>query len=352
MQIYLLYGDHSYARKRAKDEIVQKYRESSGGNIACFTVSFGDPGSQSAVYSRIKQKLTAESLFGQEELLIIYFRNGDSAAISRGKKKTFLPSDEKIIVSYLSRIPSNIKLIIEIPVVLPDRSLLYQTVKNLNGDIQIFKLPAAKDKSTVNSAIQDFLKKEKINIDGYLIQKLVEAGKGDWWYIFTALEQAALLARSKNILGSNTLGNKDFISLWDIPEERSIFKLFDAIGRGDQKAAFSLLYENSLKSKIKSGGEMEITLGFVSLMARQVRQMIALKSGMTAQEAQKNWQVPVFAFSKLKQQADCFGKEFLLLAYEKLVELQEKAKRGLYSPLMLVDFFVFYLVSHRKQNFL
>jgi len=339
MNIYLLHGGHSFARKRAKRDIVDKYA-AQGASVNSFTVP-AEAGVKNPVFEVIRRKLTGQSLFAQQEAVAVNFLAPEKTG--PGRRAAWPVPTAEPIIPFLARIPSNVTLILDVPVDLPQSADLLKAVKKLAGDIRPFKLPPLKDKSAILGEAKKFLAEENVQLDNYLVQRLVESTQGDWWYVFSALEQAVLLNRSGEPPTENLL------KLWDLQEDQNIFRLFDAIGQGNKASALSLLYENGVKAGLKSGGEVEQTLGFVSLMARQLRQLIAAKSGLDAAAAQKDWQIPFFAWPKLKQQATHFSTEFLAQAYGKLAELQEKAKRGLYSPLPLIDFYVLYLISHRES---
>lgn len=339
MHLHLLHGNHSFLRLQAKKEAIRNYRLSKNENVNFLKVSSEENAED---LNSVKQKLASNSLFAAEELLVISF--SASVRVSQRKKKDFWGAD--IVLPYLSKLPSNLSLLLDVSIKLPAASKLLAGVKKNNGSVQLFELPSAKNRGSLQSAIRDFLSENKIEIDSSLVYRLIEQGQGDWWFVFSALEQAVLLL--------NALGKKrddDYIAqLWNIPEEKNIFRLFDAIGNGNQKEAFSLLYANTGKDGARADTEVETVLGFTSLMARQLRQMLAVKEGMNLVEAQKSFQVPGFAYGKLKCQVVGFDTGLLVNTYRKLTEVQEKAKSGLWSPLSLVDFFVIYLISHRRDN--
>jgi len=343
MNLTLLHGPHSFARKRAKEARIKKYIAANGSNVTFLRVPSGTE-APSSLPVKISQRLASPSLFGQKEMLILVFSDLSPApARNKGKSSRSLAVLDSV-VPYLSNIPVAIELLLEVPIELPASSRLVQAVKEQKGEIELFNLPPVKDKTVLRQEIQKYLREEKINLDWYLVQKIIDAGGGDWWFVWAALEQAALLLRALN----KSEDNEKVAQLLNLEEEKNIFQLFDAIGSGDKAKAFNLAYENSARNVLASGKDIEQVLGFISLMARQIRQMIGIKSGLTPAEAQKEWRIPIFVFNKLKSQAACFSLEFLSHAYEKLAELSEKAKRGLYSPLSLVDFFIFYFTSHRQ----
>lgn len=322
--IFLLHGNHSFLRKGAKDEIVRNYRATDGNDVNYLSIKSSK---DTENLNHLKSKLTTESLFGEKELVVVRLEE---------------TLDEPFI-TYLSHLSPRVTILIEVSVKLLATSKLLATVKKLDGEIRLFDMTAAKSKEALRTATRNYLAEEKIQINGYLLNKLIDYSQGDWWLVFTALDQATLLLKT---LG-RTQSDEQIAELWDIPEEQSIFRLFDAIGRGDQNGAISLLYEKLGKDQTKAGTEVESVLGFTSLMARQLRQLLAVKEEVNLSEAQKEWGIPVFAFSKLKSQASNFSVDLLKNAYWKLTEIQQKAKSGLYSPLLLVDFFVIYLISKR-----
>ncbi|MFH1182816.1 MAG: hypothetical protein V1690_00960 [Candidatus Moraniibacteriota bacterium] len=336
MSIILLHGNHSFARKIAKTKIIRDYRTSKSENISFIKFSeTANPENQ----NRLKQKMTTSPLFAEEELVVVTFLA--DVKTSRKKKINFASFDS--IIPFLASVSEDITLLLDMPVKLPAACKLLTTIKKIGGEIHLFELTAAKTKDALRSAIRGYLAQEKIIINWYLLNQLIDASQGDWWYVFSALDQAVLLLKS---LGKKQ-DDDQAAKLWDIPEEQSIFRLFDAIGNGDQAGAFSLLYEKMGKDKTKTGTDVESVLGFTSLMARQLRQMLAVKEGVSLQEAQREWFIPGFAYGKLKYQAANFSEDLLKSAYWKLAEIQEKAKSGLLSPLSLIDFFVIHLISKR-----
>jgi len=339
MNIILLHGNHSFARKRVKGGIIAKLTENKNVGVSSFSVSPGlNP--NNIVFQQIHQRLTEESLFAQNEVVAVNLLPENKT--TRGKYN----ADVKFFLPLLPKISASITLIVDVPAELPKSSALLTEIKRLKGDIQLFQLPPVKDKSALYAEAKKFLAEEKVVIDGYLVQKLIDNSKGDWWYVLSALEQAVLLSRSKDV----RISAEEIGSLWDLQEEQNIFRLFDAIGNGDKAMALKLLYESNSKISLRSGKDVESALGLVSLLARQIKQLIAIKGNLTSIEAQKDWQIPVFAFSKLKHQASYFSLMHLSEAYERLTELQEKAKRGLYSPLSLIEFFILYLISRRNSD--
>jgi len=274
--------------------------------------------------------LTTGSLFGEKELVI--------ARLEESLSET--------IISFLSNLSPNLSLLLELPVKLPSANPLLKTIKKLDGEIRLFEMTAAQSQEALKVAGREYLLQEKIELSGYLLNKLIDYSQGNWWLVFTALDQAILLTKNRG----EKLSDEQLAELWDIPEEQSIFRLFDAIGRGDQTGAISLLYDKLGKDRSKTAEEVESVLGFTNLMARQLRQLIAVKGGIGLKEAEKEWSIPGFAYGKLKNQAISFSEGLLKNAFWKLTDIQQKAKSGLYSPLMLVDFFVIHLISQRQGS--
>jgi DNA polymerase III delta subunit len=339
MSIHLLHGGNSFARKRAKKYLVDKLCEPGIRPASFYVPANAEP--RNPVFDSIRQKLTGSSLFAEKEIVSIVFLAPEK--LGRGRARQDKGTNLVAIQPFLGLLPPNLTLIIEVAADLAKSTPLLKLVEKMHGEVQAFKLPPLKDKETLFQAIRNYLTQEKIQIEPHILTRLVMASQGDWWFVFTALEQAVLLNRDGKLRSDNLL------KLWDIGEDQSIFQLFDAIGRGDKAKALTILFENNAKKSLKTGQEVEQALGLISLMARQLRQLVAVKSNPDSATAQKVWLIPFFALPKLKQQAAHFSSEFLAQAFEKLVEVQEKAKRGLYSPLPLLDFYVLYLISHRKS---
>jgi len=339
MNIYLLHGGNSFARKHAKKNLIDHLRE-SGASLTAFHVPPGAD-EKNPVFDALRLKLSGSSLFGGNEIVAASFLAQDKPARGRSRQDGGIKTDP--ILPWLKLAPSNINLIIEIAAELPKSSPLLKAVEKLHGETQLFKMPPQKSRDALVQAARAYLAQEKLAIDPYLLTRLIEAGQGDWWFVFTALEQAVLLSQG------GKMRPDDLLKIWNLSEDQNIFKLFDAIGSGNKAGALTLLFENNIQKGKQSLQEVERALGLISLMARQLRQLIAVKSLRDSAGLQKDWQIPFFALPKLKQQAACFSLEFLTQAFEKLAELQEKAKRGLYSPLPLLDFYVLYLISHRKS---
>ena len=339
MSIYLLHGGNSFARKNAKKQLIDQLSQ-PGDTVNNFFIPAG-AGAKNLIFEQIRQKLTGGSLFGTPEIMAVSFLAQDKPG--RGRTRSDGGIETELIHPWLPLVPSNITLVIEIAAELPKTSHLLKLVESQGGQIQLFKKPLVKNWDALSQAAREYLAKEKVKIDPYLLNRLVGASQGDWWYVFSALEQAVLLKQSGELQSENLL------KLWGLGEDQNIFQLFEQIGNGNKAKALVLLFENTAKKALKTGQEVEQALGLISLMARQLGQLIAVKSGADAASAQKDWQIPFFALPKLKQQAAHFSTEFLAQAYEKLAELQEKAKRGLYSPLPLIDFYVLYFISHRDS---
>jgi len=338
MSIYLLHGGNSFARKFAKKQLIDELIGAGARPTGFWVPANAEP--KNPVFDQIRLKLTGGSLFAEKEVIAITFSAPEKTG--RGRTRSDKGINTEMIHSWLESVPENITLVIEVAADLAQDVPLVKRVEKLHGQIQAFKLPPARDREALFRAVRDYLTQEKIKIDSPILARLIEAGQGDWWYVFTALEQAALLSRS------GKLQSDDLLKLWDVGEDQNIFALFEAIGQGNKAKALSILFENNAKRSPKAGQEVEQALGLISLMARQLRQLIAAKSGLDPATAQKDWQIPFFVWPKLKQQAAHFSLEFLTQAYEKLAEVQEKAKRGLYSPLPLLDFYVLYIISHRQ----
>lgn len=336
MELYLFQGNHSFARKKAKAELLAGLV-----NVSYFTVPV-DASTKNPVVDKIRLKLTGLALFTQKETAVLRFL--ESEKVSRGRKAAWRIPLEEVFLDLITKTPDHITLVIELPAELPKASKFLKLIIKSGGKIQTFKLPPLKDRNALSDEAKEYLSREKVKLDNYSLQKLVDMAKGDWWFVFTALEQAVLYSRSQESLVLN------LEELWNLQEDQNIFRLFDAIGQGNKALALRLLYENNAREDLRSGKDVEKTLGFISMMARQLKQLIALKGNITSSEAQKEWQIPVFAYNKVKHQASFFSNDFLAQAYEKLTELQAKAKRGLYSPLSLVDFFILYLISHRQPQ--
>lgn len=327
MNIILLHGSHSFLRVKFREKTIQNYREKKGDRIIYFNLGETE-GIENL--NKLKQKLTTGSLFAEDELLVVNLADKINNSI----------------IDYLAGIPTNITLLLEAPVKLPASEALLKSIKRLEGEIRLFEIAAARNKEALITSARRFLTDNKVEIDLNFINRLIEQSQGNWWFVFSALEQAVLLLRALD----KERDDECIARLWDMPAEKNIFRLFDAIGNGNQAEAFSLLYVNTENDKMKTDTAVETVLGFTSLMARQLRQMLAVKGGASLSQAQKEFQVPNFAYGKLKHQASGFDITLLVNAYQKLVEIQEKAKSGLWSPLSLIDFFVIYLVSRRATQ--
>lgn len=347
MNIFVFHGNNTFAIKKAKSVIINQYIEQKF-NITSFSLS-SELTKPDSTLNHIRQKIIGQSLFASEkELVSITVILPEKA---QKRKKVSLTKNKipvlEILASYLADWKNNVDLIIEVPTELEKSSVFLGTVKKAKGEINLINLPPIKDKKVLFDESRKFLNDNKVNPDSYFLQKVVEKSNGDWWQVFSILEQWILLEHSTD---SKSKLQNDLNELLDIKEEKNIFKLFDAISDGDRVKSLTIIYETGNANRLNSGKDIEQTLGFISLMARQIKQLIAIKSVESPSEAQKDWQIPSFAYAKIRRQASNFSLEFLEAAYSKLVELQEKAKRGLYSPLSLIDFYILYIISHRKAS--
>ncbi|MBM3256687.1 MAG: hypothetical protein FJZ04_04455, partial [Candidatus Moranbacteria bacterium] len=332
-KIILLQGDNSFFRKREKRAIVQDWMERQNNrNVANYYLGSD---LREEAKAKILRAVGATSLFYEKELVVI----------TLGPERSL--EWEKFLAGLLDKLPQNISLIIEASYRLLRSSPLAKKVQRIAGcRMMNFEMPPKKDRAAFTAAVRSWIRENKLNLDEAAISQLIGSSRQDFWFAFTALAQALVL--QKALPGGNL--SQEALELWDLSEERNIFWLFDAIGRGEKARALSLLYELNFQKNLRSGEDVKAVLGFASLMARQLRQIIAVKGGISRGDAQREWQIPPFAFGKLCHQASFFKLSFLREAFLRLIKLQQNAKRGLYSPLWLLDFFVLYLISHRETH--
>jgi len=334
-RIFLLHGNNSFFRKKKKRAIIQSWMKDKASRLVTSFYLEAESQKEKEERGRIGQKINVTPFFVEKELLII----------TLGPKKSL--ELEKFVAGLLNRLPSPIDLIIEAEYhLLVSSSLLKEALKQSGCQVIDFKLPPRKNRLAFDAEVRTWIKEQELNLDWPVVNQLINSSQHNFWFVFTALEQAAAL--QKRFPGKNISSRA--VELWNLDEDKSIFWLFDAIGRGEKAKALDLLYSINSRNIFRSGEDVKSVLGFSTLMARQLRQMIAVKEGISQKIAQTEWQVPPFAFNKLRYQAACFSLDFLGEAFLRLVKLQQNAKRGLASPLWLLNFFVLYLISHRETR--
>lgn len=335
-KLYLLHGQ-GFLKKRAKEKIISEFKEKHGKNVIFFSI---DPVKLSDSLTAVQVKLTHTALFSEKELLVIKIPSEISSAKNKIKPLC------KALIPLLEKIPDHIYLILDFPFEIDHKNTLFKKISNTKAFAsQCFPAIKKNDKATFLKQIIDYLKKEKANnVDRNLLLSLIEKSSANEEYIFSALDQGILLSRA---LGDK-LKNSDYERIWNLKEEKSIFKLLDAISAANKPLSLQLAYELSSKEHSYSGKEVESVLSFTGLFARHIRQLIAIKCDVGSTEASRNWGVPGFIFYKLKGQAACFNLETLVAILKKLITIQEKAKSGLVSPLPLIEFFILYFASKKQ----
>ncbi len=349
-KIFLLSGNNSFFRRKEREKIIQEFQSLEKGTVFRFNLT---PGSPEELKTRISRKIRSYSFFQEKELILIKVelperktsqgKKGARDKVSSGKKKMGF-FHESFVASLILKIPKHITLIIEIDGVLEKNSILKNLFEKISDSQTIdFSTKKGGETIAIRSLVNNYLLQEKITISSALIEELINKNKDDYWSIFNSLEQAVLLFHAKD---KNDNLNDSLANLWELREEKKIFSLLDAIGRKDQKNALSLLYQIISENTIRFGGEIPAVLGLVSLLKRQITQLLALKENISPQEATKKWGIPPFAYTKTQYHSSLFGEQFLCSAYEGLLNIQQKAKSGLNSPLPLLDFLILRLISH------
>lgn len=343
-KIYLIHGTNSYLRKSEKNELIKDYFDNGGKTINSFTLC---DQSDAQYKSKIAQKISGSSLFSQKELIVInwIFPEKPKGRTKKETKTSKTSVGEQFLSEQIKSIAQDISLIVEASEYLKKTSTVLKALqKRTDSQILEFNLPDKRDNSLLLKNINQFLAEKKIKINPSTIQKLIQSKNGDWWDIFSSLEKIALFMHTES-----TYKESNLEELLDLEEEQNIFWLLDSIGKGEMAKSFSQLYELNRQNNYNSGSEIEAMIGFCSLLSRQLKQLIVVKEGISPSEAQKEWQIPLFVFNKLRLQASKFQKDFLIKAYSKLAKTQEKVKSGLYNPLSLIDFLVFYFISNRGR---
>jgi len=336
-QIILLAGNNSFFRKKEKDKIIDSFRKEKGNGVSFFALN---PNSSEELKAKISQKIKGFSLFAEEELIVIKVEKSEKKAGTKKKEPLFC---ESFLASLCLLKASTIQLLIEIDGEIREKDILVPALSKIGGTTALFFNINPKEASgDLRNSIREYLSKEKISVDNFLIEKLIMVNGGDFWGVFSSLNQASLLFHAKN----QSQGEEDLITLWNLKEEEKIFALLDAIGKKDQQRTIGLLYKIIQENTLKFGDEKKAILGLISLLRRQIKQMLSLKGNLSQEEAFKKWKIPYFAFSKVKFHSSLFAESFLLKSFDSLVSLSEKVKSGQNSPLPLLDFLVLRLISH------
>ncbi len=350
IKIYFLHGNDSFTRKRRKLALLKEISERIGSNrISKFNLDSVD---FSKVENQLRQKLIGSSLFAEKEIVSVNLlaetlnrRSAISSHSSVKDNQIFYKQLEKFWKINLPQLAEHIYLIIEAPKKwLVSSYLIKNFSQSSESQVEVFQLPPVKKKWDKKNNLLDFarkLAKEKgLILDWAILNQLVEKSEGDLWFLASAIDQIDLFSRSR----AGKIQPEEIEAMLNLGEEKNIFMLFDAMGEGDKRKVFTLLYEIGHRNSLIPEKEIPAILGFVSLMARQLKQMLAVKEGASQSEAQKDWGLSPFFYNKVRLHASFFSLDFLKKAFLELVKVQENAKRGLYSPLWLVDFFVIYLI--------
>jgi len=336
--VFLLHGNHGFFRQKAKEKLITSLKESNTTDISTFELGAV---LQKEVKNRLEQKLSSSSLFSSPEIVVLKFSRNSTS--NKGKK--ILEAWGKFIISHLENLPPDIFLIIDSFFKIPKSTPLYKKIEKQPGSaVKLFELKKKEGRTKLNQFVQEYLRREGIKINSQVLERMTGAGREDWWYTFTALEQASTYLRGKN----KEQDDEAIENLWDEDKEKNIFWLLDYLGKGEKIRALNLLYE--ILQGDKSPKETEAAIGLTTLMGRHMRQLLAVKENISSKEAYKEWQVPYFKFNEMKYQADNFSLSFLKSALWKLSEIQEQIKSGLYSPLSIVSFFAFYFMSHHRRS--
>jgi len=336
-KVVLIYGNHDFLRSTAKQKFLNSLKEKNNLTVTKFYLN-SDPNKE--VESAIKQKLLNSSLFATDEAIVLKLLPKEDR-----KQKLSLKIWDEFISECIPQIPENITLLIDVTYKVAKSSKVYKMVSEINGIIKEYHLKENEKIFKLRDFINSFLRKEEIKIDRILIDKLISTSQGNWWYVFNALEQAAIYLNSQK----KKEDNEGIEKLWSEIQEKNVWHILDSVVKGEKTKVFNLLYE-LLQEENRGLTEVEATLGFISLLARQLRQLLALKENTPSKEAFTDWRVQYFMYDKTKYQAGKFSDKFLAESFLKIADTQEKIKSGQYSPLSIVDFFLFYFMSHRKLS--
>ena len=349
-QIILLAGNNSYALRKEKKKMIQSFlSENPAGNVSRFVL---EANPDWLLKEKIKNKLFNSSLFSSKELVVIKLQSTQEELSLPEEKNSSSPKEpapkekkednEVFLTSILENVPKDFQVIVDTDKKIRKNSPWQKMVSKGLVSLKEFNLNPKEDSFKLREEIKKFLLEEQIVIGNYLLNELISSKGGNYWSIFSCLQQASLLLHSL----SERQNDEKVAALWDLQENQNVFRFLDAVGNKDQKASLTQLYKIVEENKLRFPDEITVTLGLFSLIRKQVEHLLLVKEGLPLQKAEGDWKIKPFVFFKAKRQSSQFRREFLIFVLEKIAELQEKAKSGLVSPLPLLDFLVFRLISH------
>lgn len=338
-EIIFLTGEDSFFRRKEKKNLLENRKKiDPKAKLSFFTLDQALKFKETR--NALEQKTKSQSLFSEKEIVFIKVKKPEGKKNARIKKEDLIFAED-FLVSICQKKPSSLSLVIELEYSPDKKSVLFERLEKQKSITFLnFPLSSGNQKFSLEKYIQDFFRKENLSLNQNLVKKILIQKESGLWEVSNALEQLKLLSASKKIR------DEDLFLLWDVKEEETIFAFLDAALRKDQKKAFSLLYRIIAENTLKFGDEKKAILGLISLLRKQIKQLLAFKEGISPEEAFKKWRVPTFAFSKIKFQSSLFEEKFLIQIFSQLISVTEKVKSGQNSPLPLLDFLVLRIISH------
>lgn len=285
--IIILYGLDEFRKKEKLEEIKNKFREKTKGEIFRF--------GEDIDFEKFKEKIFSKNIFTKRKMIILE---------NFSKNKIF-----KKIWSYLEKIENDKNLVIiflekEIPKELEKRKYVYK-----------FDL-------LTNEKLKSWIKKkileEKGEISKEAVDSLVSCIGNDLFRMNNEIDKLLAYCQKK------TITTKDIELLLEAKTEENIFQLIDVIANKDRKKALRLL-EGQFKKGISSSY-------LLSLLLRQFRLLFQIK--------ERKFFGPSFLVYKLSSQARKYELEEIKKIYQNLLMIDLKTKTSQIKPEVFFDLFI------------
>ncbi len=132
-------------------------------------------------------------------------------------------------------------------------------------------------------------------------------------------------------------------------ESKDVFRFVDTIIEGKIKDSLYLMEKIAQEEKNQGSDEVSVALSLLGLLAFKTNRLLALKNIDNPQEAQRKLGISPYFFQPEKNQSNRFSQASLFKLFKKIVMAQQKAKSGLYSPLLLVTTILFAFSTERQK---
>ncbi len=361
--LFLLYGSDRFKKVEARREVLKKFEHQK--DVSFFNFEIDTENSLNILESALKE-IGNQPLFAALRFFTLkFFIKPEAKGSKNGSEKSNPTSDfiskprinkaSEIILQkvmpLLEKLDSSTFVLLDLSFDLDEKNTLLLCAKKISAFslISSFK----KIRSARNS---DFSLDKKINemlrmpemekIDRFLVEKLKNGAGSNPDYIISALDEGMLL--SKALPAENI--NSRLETVWNLKDEKTSFQLIDAVISGNLKESLSLFEQTSTESKLKGQDDTTFVLSFLGLLIFKIVRLLSLKEINSPAEAQSKLNIPPYFFSQEKQQSENYGLTSLLTLLKKTVALQQKAKSGLYSPLLILTPIIFSFSREKRKR--